>query len=185
MEPLEKPSFVIAVTDLRDLPATVLLSSYGVRWLLHSHHRSSKGPLPHFSAPQGPSSSLPLPASLKPATKLLLVKEVTTGCGHHTKEKCHLLESCRQGLVLCPTFLLLPFSLGTPTHSRSGPQFSLLPSRDLCGPAASVTASPTLTRPTVPTPLLNAGSFNCLLIWPQQIQIRHPYSCTQSQCLGS
>lgn len=92
----------------------------------------------HFliSLPLRASFSLTLPASLKPATKLLLVKEVTTGCGHHTKEKCHLLESCRQGLVLCPTFLLLPFSLGTPTHSRSGPQFSLLPSRDLCGPAA-------------------------------------------------
>lgn len=172
MEPLYKLSFVIAVTDLWDLPATVVPSSYGVRCLLHSHHLSS------MSISAGPTSSF-LCSSGSPLfshfTCLSGTCHETFTCqgSHHRLRPPHQgemspSESCRLRLVLCPTFLLLPFSLETPTHSRSGPQGSLLPSRDLCGPAMSVTASHT-RRPTVPTPLLKAGLFNYLLTRPQQI----------------
>lgn len=95
----------MVVTEHWNLPSTVVSNSCGIRCLLHSHHLSSTsmsavGTAPSL-CPTGLSSSFVLPASLGSATKLLLGKGVTTGCGHHTREGCHLLESCRLGLVLC------------------------------------------------------------------------------------
>lgn len=73
-----------------------------------------------------------IPASLGCASKLIVKEEVTTGCGHHTKKRCHLPESWGWSSLLCASSFPSPWRLLSAQGLGLKASLFPLPSRDLC-----------------------------------------------------
>lgn len=126
----------MVASECWNIPTAAVPGSCGIRCVLYRHHLLSTSLpawlLPLLLDPQGLSCPFSIPAFLGCAPKLIVKEEVTTGCGHHTKKRCHLPENWDWSFLLCSSSFPYPWRLLSALGLGLKASLFPTPSRDLC-----------------------------------------------------